>query len=287
MTYAPITNKRIPYELDGTVMYYRTTTNYTSPESDITLALAGNSLLANLNSETLTDAIGPHSAYYVTVWFFFPEARTIEKMFLRGFGGDGTQTYRLDSMIGSDDTTNGMDGTWEQATYPEGTPPIYNPLGPDWVTNAKTVSFTKSITCLRLTLYFGYSYNSIKNIHLYGSKAAGETPDDLVFCETDGTEMTAGNDFGDRPEASTTQDSFKIKNISPTKTATNVNVTVTHTDFLLSLSETGPWTAGLDFTSLAPAALTETIYIKNELGQPPLVLGPKAAKVIATVGSWA
>ncbi len=285
MVYSVISSMRIPYDIDGTVVYAKASEN--SDVNNITNASVLNSASKiALNDENNTVVAKAGSGTSAVVWFLFPEPMVINRVFGQlecgGYSGN-----TIVSISGSNNTTNGMEGTWENATFPEGIQTMEPYMGITWRTNHKAVVFTQAITCIKIVMKNDiYSGVPLVAVHLYGSKATGETPEDLVFCETDGTEITAVNDFQDRPEASTAYDSFKIRNVSPDKTATNVNVNVTHTDFLLSLSENGPWTAGVDFASLSPDTLTDTIYIKNELGQPPLTLGPKAAKVIATVGSW-
>ncbi len=290
MVYSTITSKRIPYDIDGTTVGYYYSTQ--APGSDSLfingpqhMLTAEQKTILNQNDTGYTITSGYYRKTWC-VWFFFPEKREIEMIAALV---SGELPYVFSSIQGSNDTTNGADGTWETATFPNGVPVISNNYNSWWRLSQKAVSLSTSYQSIRMRLSTEGSSSCVpelRKIHLYGTKAAGETPDDLVFCETDGTEITAVNDFQDRPEASTAYDSFKIKNVSPDKTATTVNVNVTHTDFLLSLSETGPWTANVDIASIAPAALTDTIYIKNELGQPPLTLGPKAARVVTTIGSW-
>jgi len=287
------------YEIDGTAIYYKSTTLNQQYDMGVATKLT-NDQMAELNDEDITVALSGWSdneankAAYMNLWMFFPEKRTIAAMHVSGFGHEGfllDGNFVWETLQGSNDTTNGEDGTWETAVFPDGTPAVFKPMTSSWRTSIKAVSFSTPYRAIRALLSSGvgggyYTRVRMAALHLYGTKAAEEQPDDLVFCETNGTEMTALNEFGDRAEASTVTDSFKIKNISTTKTATTVNVAITHTDFLLSLSETGPWTASLDIASIAANALSDTIYIKNELGQPPLTLGPKAARVVTTIGSW-
>ena len=131
----------------------------------------------------------------------------------------------------------------------------------------------------------GYSAG-LKNVHIFGRKAAGETPDDILLCDTNGNELTALMDWGNRPEGTTLIKSFKVKNASTTKIANNVNLQLNHADFLMSLSPSGPWTATIDIASIPANSLSAEIFVKNALEPPLLTLGPKAARIIATVGSF-
>jgi hypothetical protein len=126
----------------------------------------------------------------------------------------------------------------------------------------------------------------LASIHLYGAKAAGQTPDDILFTDAAGSEVTALEDWGDRPEGTMNIVSGRVKNASPDKYANNVNLQLNHSLFALSWSADGPWQATLDTSQLAPEALSAVIY-KRCLIPPPLqTLGPQAARVIANVGSW-
>lgn len=298
MVYSTIDSNRIAYDVDGTSIYYKT--GYYDSSWDIGVATKlSNALMIELNDENTTVTISSQytapALYYINLWMFLPEKCNVTEMFVGGISYVDYSTqagFSLISLQGSNDTTNGVDGTWETATFPNGNPAVLKPTTVAWRSSVKAVNFSTAYRSYRMivgNLYSSGGYYSqcrLQTVHLYGEKAIGETPNDLIFYEITDTEITALNDFGDRPEASTVYDSFKLKNVSPDKVATTVSVGITHTDFLLSLSETGPWTASVSIASIAAGAFSDPIYIKNELGQPPLTLGPKAAKCTATVGSW-
>ncbi len=105
--------------------------------------------------------------------------------------------------------------------------------------------------------------------------------------DASGVELTSLIDFGDQPEGTTEIQSFKIKNTSSSKIANNVNIQLNHGDFTITFSQDGPWQSLLDISSIGPGSLSSTIYVRNLLGPPLLTLGPKAARAIVTVGSWA
>jgi hypothetical protein len=271
MPYPVISSRRIPYDIDGTEI---------GRSSDIQIngiaSWADSTTKINLNgNRALNEQIYRE---YKTFWFFFPEAKEIENMFI-DITGDTNATVVVK---GSNDTTNGIDGTWETAIY------TYSGLNDvdAWRKNIKTVSFSSAVKVLYVQIYGDIGARYLRGIHIYGRKAAGETVDDILFCDTNGNELTALKDWGDRPEGTTVIDSFKIKNASTTKIANNVNLQLNHADFGLSFSENGPWTATLDITSIAANSLSATIYIRNLLGPPLLMLGPKDARVIATVESF-
>jgi len=278
MPYQEPNHRRIPYDINGTVIGRSTSNSY---ENGITSWLSENAL-AELNDED-TESYGYNSDYH-TLWFFFPERMEIEAGVFAGSNPSYYSTPKLYEVQGSNDTTNGMDGTWETAVFPSGNPFVPRPTSYVWRTDIKPISFSTSYKVIRMRFFTDRYY--LQFIHLYGRKASGETPDDILICNTDNSEKTALLDWGDRPEGTTMIESFKLKNASGTKIAENVNLQLNHSDFGLSLSENGPWTATLDIASIAPDNISATIYIRNLLGAPPLILGPKAGRCIITVGSW-
>ncbi|KAF5044786.1 hypothetical protein DSECCO2_488060 [anaerobic digester metagenome] len=276
MSYTEITSRRIPYDIDGTVVGYG---NGVIPTSWLNSTQSG-----NLNNSDTGGVISNSMNF----WFFFPEKREIECAFIAGYKTYTYGSFVVGSITGSNDTTNGQDGTWETATFPNGSPAKQDPSSVSWRELIKTVSFSEPKRVLKVNIYNSYwdTEMGCSAMHFYGRKAFGETPDDILFCDTDGVELTALDDWGDRPEGTTATKSFKAKNASTTKIANGVNLQLNHADFGLSFSESGPWTATLDITSIAANSLSATIYARNLLGPPLLTLGPKFARCIATVGSW-
>lgn len=268
MPYPIISSRRISYDIDGTVVAHTRNT-------DQIYAWLTSSQMTELNNEDYVSVLSAPNMGQGVV-FFFPEKREIELLAASANGG-------FDSIQGSNDTTNGMDGTWETASITM----TLSTKDDDWRTKIYAVSFSTSYKVIRIKFSREmYDTSYIKMIHLYGRKAAGETVDDILFTDSYGNELTALMDWNDRPEGSTVINSFKVKNASTTKIANNVNLQLNHADFGMSLSESGPWTATIDISSIAANSLSATIYVRNALGVPPLALGPKAARCIVAVGSW-
>lgn len=296
MSYEHLTHRRMPYDIDGSAMYYKVSLANNSSYDIQVSTPASSGTMAELNDEDLVNAIGSLNNYtqgntkYINLWLFFPEKREIEAMVL---GAITDTNLTIVGLEGSNDTTNGVDGTWEIATFPSGTPAVLNPISTIWRTGIKAVSFSTSYKTIRMLLKSDYSgpgsydkYIYLRYLHIYGRKAFGEFPDDLLFTDTSGNELGALLDWGERIEGTTTLKSFKVKNASLTKTANGVNLQLNHSDYGLSFSESGPWSATLDIASISPNTLSNTIYVKNTLGAPPLVLGPRASRCISTVTSW-
>jgi hypothetical protein len=287
MSYTPLTFKRIAYDIDGTVIARRTSGWTNGVEAWFTGAQA-----AELNDEDLTAVISyTANSYdnYTCLWFFFPEKREIKGITFAA----STKYSSPVSVYGSNDTTNGIDGTWETATLPDGAPDIGNTSTYWWRTGIKRVSFTTGYKTIRVHTYMHSYYDGaayIYGIHLYGNKFAGETVDDILFCDdAAGTELTAVKDWGDNKEGSTTNSSVYLKNTSATKTANTITVTANfttgYTDYLISLDQ-ATWGTSVNIASLAPGAVSAPIYIKNTIGAAPQILGPRIARLVAAIGSW-
>lgn len=283
MPYPVISSRRMPYDIDGSVVGMRHSGIYTDKEIAASRGVASwlsSTEMQNLNGISRSTKINMDNGSGICFWFFFPEAREIEYCTVVVNG-----SFESAMVEGSNDTTNGVDGTWERATIED---PIFSTRIDTWREYIKYVSFSTSYKVIRIGITSGTFESNVdpSNIHLYGRKAAGSAPDDLLFCNPDGTEKTALLDWGDTPEGTTKIDSFKLKNSSTSKIAQGVNLQLNDSDFLLSFASDGPWTATLDIASIAANSLSATLYVKHQLEPPSLTLGPRQSRCIATVTSW-
>jgi len=244
-------------------------------------------------------------------WFFFPEQRevTAGSLLLTGSGG-GSATYGTTSNSGlrtdisqwqgSNDTTNGTDGSWETASIPGGWQSMMANLFDlgtsssrydNWRAKIGAVSFVGGKKTLRVGVKEenGAGSNAtFAGLHVYGEKASGQTPDDIIYInhdDTPGVEYTGPEDFGDQPLATTVVRQFRVKNDSPSKTANTINIQCNDTDF--SISEDGVnWVVTINIASLSAGAESSTMYVRcvtPAVGSP---LGPRFARIITTVASY-
>lgn len=282
--YPAISAHRMPYDIDGTEVGRRSTDSLANLFSKGVSAWLTSQQKGNLNREDRIEEFGGGAFNSPSwgFWFFFPELREVTHI---GFLWSKTDANEC-LVQGSTDSTNGMDGTWETAVFVFPSPTV----GFDfWRSTIMAVSFSGPVKVLRVGCRRNdYNVNvNIYGLHVYGQKYATETPDDIVFCNAStGNQLTALMDWGDRPEGTTLIDSFKVKNASASKIANNINLQLNHDDFLLAWSADGPWTSVLDIATLGVGALSNTVYVRNKLEPPLLLLGPKAARVIVSVGSW-
>lgn len=296
MTYPALPDRRMPYDNDGTVVYALgdTIAGFTSG----TGAVQSDAALASLNGTGLsTWGTGGNGAYFAKFFWFFPEQREVTACFavVTIAGNIASSSFVAQ---GSNNSTNGLDGTWESATFPSGSPLYVDNSGvwgnvpvDVWRSSIKPVSFTGAKQVVRT--YHGGSENFgtgvfIGNIfHLYGAKAAGQTPNDLLFLDAQNADavFTAPIDFGDRPLGTTAVHQFKVQNASATLTAHSINLQCNDADFAIS-TDGVTYVATINITSLAASAKSAVMYVRDTTPNPGGALGPRYARIVATVASY-
>lgn len=220
-------------------------------------------------------------------WWFFPEQREVTGLAIQDDSTFRNLAGALVAVEGSNDTTNGVDGTWE-VTSIIGT--AYSNRSLDgWRRSIWSISFTGGKRTVRIGLSAQSAGElSPRLIHWYGEKAAGETPDDIIFIDHDttpGAEYAAPEDFGDRPLGTSVVRQFRVKNVSPTLTANSINIQCNDSDFAIS-TDGVTWVVTINIASLAAGAESATLYIRNTTPDPGALLGPRFARIVATVSSW-
>ena len=290
MPYPTLPGRRFEYDVGGASIYYGNDVNdITTPLTSEQMALLngiGNTSAVISRDVTLSEVIR-------TVWVFLPERYVITGLGMihkLSTSGDGCSI----SVAGSADSTNGLDGTWINATLPNGAIPV-NMIDDDvWRDSIQPCTFSEAIKVLRIRYYASYGGIGgarvfIYALHIYGVKAAGEIPDDILFLDDDAVgdpEFIRDLDFGDRPEGTTVTHRIKLFNSSTTKIANNLTLSLIDVDFTFSMDEGATWVAGATITSLAPQGTSASILIKNTIPPPTQMLGPRAPRFEVTIGSW-
>ena len=292
MAYTALPDRRMPYHRDGTVVVTSakdavyTTGATTYPDGTQRIALNGSACLT-------PSAYGPIGQTVTGFgwWWFFPEAREVTALFV---GYTISQAFAVAPVVeASGDSTNGLDGTWETGSVTGLWPTVPGSATQidSWRNSIRPVSFTGSKRVLRMRGSGAIGGYGVKGtvIHIYGEKAAGQTPNDLIFIDHDttpGAEYTAPEDFGDRPLATTVTRQFRVKNASATLTANTINLQCNDADFAIS-TDNATWVTTINIASLAAGAESATMYIRNTTPAPGNPLGPRFAEIVALVGSWA
>ena len=290
MPYPTLPGRRFEYDVGGGSVYYGNDVNdITTPLTSEQMALLngiGNTSAVISKDVTLSEVIR-------TVWVFLPERYVIAGLGMihkLSTSGDGCSI----SIAGSADSTNGLDGTWINATLSNGAIPVNMTDDDVWRDSIQPCTFSEAIKVLRVRYFSSYggiggSRVFIYALHIYGVKAAGEVSDDILFLDDDASgdpEFIRDIDFGDRTEGTTVTHRIKLFNSSTTKIANNLTLSLIDVDFTFSMDEGATWVTGATITSLAPQGTSASILIKNTIPPPPQMLGPSAPRFEVTIGSW-
>lgn len=296
MGYPTLPGRAIPYHEDGSVLK--------CIEASVgTVHSVSASEAAELNDQDYVDqGLGSPDIDYTDDGYlviFFPEQRDITGVFFITTTGAGADAFRGPvSVEGSNDTTNGLDGTWETATAPDGLNDGTHNFdswrdggsgGEGW----QDISFSSGpYETIRIKVDTSQAggCQGFYICHVYGSKGAGETPDDIIFVDPDNSnnEFSLPQDFGEVPAGTSQIDKFALQNTSGTLTANNIDLTVDDPEDVIRISSSsgGPWNVSMNITSLGPGAQSADFYVKSEAPAPPTDLEPKRAPINVTVGSW-
>jgi hypothetical protein len=287
MPYTPYLDRVMPYHLDGTVV----------KQIDATVGVvktfsAGEMLEANDEDYTVV-TLSSYSSSNGWVILFFPELVDITQIFViaRYLWAAVSYPVAPTSIEWSPDTTNGLDGTWNNAIMPNG----YNAdtMNLDsWRTGFKAMTGVTGATALRIKFDAGVlrNYNGLFIMHLYGKKYAGETPDDILFLDPDDAyaEYDLPMEFGDIPSGTSLQRMLALYNDSAALDANNITITVIDPDdqIRIGVTDVGPWLTTQTIVLLAHGDTSIDFYIKCEAPAPPTPLGPNRAPIKVQVGAW-
>jgi hypothetical protein len=283
MVYTALPDRRIPYDNDGTIIGY----GNNGLTEGLQAYLTGSTLLDMQNEDWdwLFGVTGD-----IVIWWFFPEQRELTAYFIGSMSTDSSNPADSGHVwYGSNNSGNGLDGTWETASLPSGVTIRSNVYS--WRDAIKPISFTGPKKVVRWRAP-GHSYYGrqvgLGTAHLYGEKGAGQTPDDIIYInhdDTPGAEFTAPEDFGDQPLGTTVVRQFRVKNASATKTANTINIQCNDSDFAIS-EDSSTWVVTINIASLAAGAESATLYVRCTTPAPGNLLGPRFARIVTTVASY-
>jgi len=291
MPYPTLPGRRFEYDIGGGSVYYGNDIN------DITTILSPelmNRLNSENNSATVLYGETGNTMTVKTVWVFLPEKYVVAGLGMvhsltRYSTPDGAVT-----VAGSPDSTNGLDGTWIDAVLPNGAIPAVMMDDDVWRDSIQPCTFSEPVKVIRVRYRANGSSGSISYLrlyalHVYGVKAEGELPDDILFLDDDTSgdpEFIRDMDWADRQEGTTIMKRVKLFNSSTTKIAHNLSISLIDTDLLFSMDEGMTWITGATITSLAPQGTSTSIIVKNTIPPPTQLLGPRAPRFEVSIGSW-
>lgn len=223
--YNDAVSRRMAWDADGTtVLRAGGASNGQGPPANTPppIAWSGTSLdvRENANNEY---AIG--FTWYITSnysWYMhgmlFPEDRDIDGWYENVWDVSAAwESYSLD-------TTNLVDGTWNSATVVATQTRVLD----HWRDNVNNLALTNVKGLMSMD-----GENSAnreagrKRVHIYGTISAGETPDRILFLDTENgdAEFTKVLDFGDQLRGTETLRTFKIKNNSASLEIFTIQIT--------------------------------------------------------------
>jgi hypothetical protein len=130
---------------------------------------------------------------------------------------------------------------------------------------------------------------------LYGTPESSSHPDYLALWQTDlDLPVAAGYlDFGDVPAGSSSDKSFRIKNLSAERTANGITLSAHReekqptpaSDILFSTDLGQTWSSTVEVGSISPENISTRVLVRRVTNKA-TVLGPDEVRVDVTVGKW-
>lgn len=291
-------SRRMAFDADGTRVFFTTGNGSSIGEANTSIKMAMNSE-GNGSSYDTSDTVG-NGGY---TCFIFPQKMNITHFYCRF---DRTYMYADPSggvIQWSNDTSSTVDGNWTTVASSYSANEGDTEGAPSFRTRLNSLPVV-GIKALRFQMLGNYSgINGSKRIytwHLWGHKAAGETPDRVDFCDIEGSELVQDLDFGDQPRntdriwtPTTTQNlgsGLYLRNRSLTKVANDISIVYeTNTgpmQNLLSLSKDGAsYGTQISFAQIQPQEIVGPVYVKHAT-QAGTTLGMWASRLRLKVGSW-
>jgi hypothetical protein len=280
-------NYRMAYDRDGTVGVLVDNLNVGT--------VVAPSVLQALNDETGIEY--PVNATNGALVLIFPELRDITHVMMSGYHREGIPASNYSTTYNvwvSDDTTNGIDGTWQGpiAAVPAA---IYSsePIK-DRYRRVQTNLPGPGVRALKFVTGVG-GENHIGKIHLYGDFSAGGADDRLRFWDPvlDAPVGPAHLDWGNTPRGSTQTRTFRVKNLSDDTTATSVRVAMeTLTDATPSLIgqvqvslDGSTWLAQVNVGDLSPGEISVPVQIRYSVASNAM-LSVWDVRVFSEATSW-
>lgn len=262
-TFIPDYGYRMAWDVDGSIGYW----SYTGGSG---VDQASPAQMALWNAEWVQswwNNVGNNNEYWFGI--IFPELRDISAFYIYHW----YDSIAPNSLQVSSDTTNGIDGTWvqmlnswpysgqnngQQYSYPGYWRAYQQPLN---ATGVKAIRYAAD--------------QNIGVFHVFGQASVGQNPDRLEFWDPiNNTELLSGaldlGNGGDVTQGQTYSGTFRINNLSATKTATNIKVNL---EILADVNpslipmymfsiDSSPFAESIIIPSLAPGSISDVITVQ-------------------------
>lgn len=224
-SYPDAPSRRFAYDEDGTIVLYNIPGSFsrslaTSVPPHIPLIPLPIIDIDRMNNEdpTFFQESGQNNQMSSWIMWMFAQKREIDGAF---YNVDPSHSGFARWMSSSTDTTNGLDGTWNDL----GIVGHDNPQVDLYRTAIDSMS--ESNTVAVMAFQGSQERTRWRMVHIYGTIQAGETPSRLIFLDPDNSDAAFARplDFGDVPRGQTQVDTVKIVNNSGSLTANTVAIT--------------------------------------------------------------
>jgi hypothetical protein len=259
---------KLALDKDGSQWFYVTAAGVVTPLTSTAIAnLTGTVGLDPSSSwQTPIGDAGPPTGAKVAV--VFPELRDIAGTFVAGNMLNDPSRVISAKLEYSTDSTNGQDGTWVQLVAAYALPTFVLPFYR--TATAVVQNGVRAVRAVQTAGSWGANWSAL---HLYGKIAAGQTPDRLCLWHPTLDQELSGTafDWGDVPRNTTSTRTFRVKNISPSKTANTSRVAMSAINEASptnvsqhALSDDGStWVAQVNLGNLAPGAITGVLSLRR------------------------
>lgn len=283
--YPDVPSNRMAYDRDGTQVYLIDALNAISQLTSIQAQ--------GLNDENDTSPLTVYGqGSKGSLLFYFSELRDFAGFFIADANVPGWNPGALGIAVSSD-TTNGLDGTW--TTIASDVHPV-GPTRPTYRTGIASVA-RFGIRAVRISGSVGAPSMGFQPcaIHLYGNIAAGQNTKRLAIWHPTLDQHVTGAyfDWGNAPRSSSADRPFRIKNLSPTLTANDINISVDATtdttpsvpaQHLLS-TDAATFTGAIAVSTLPPGGISSVLTLRRNTPSN-ATLSVWAVRLLAQATSW-
>lgn len=282
--YMDAPGKRLAYDRDGTIGVVATSaglaTQLTSTQ------------LVQMNSETETGMTVASGTSFQKLALVFPVPVDLKAIFLAPLAT--SYTFLIETSL---DTTTGLDGTWTA----QGNALVSGNVRPNYrIASNLTVpgvsNAALAIRGIRLTSTTS-TINQLKAFHVYADTSASATTDRLSFWmpTTDAKVPANYFDWGNVPRSTTADIQFRLKNLSGTLNANNINAYVESLTpgsptisgmHLLSADGGSTFAPSITLATIAPGAISPLLVLRRVVPANAQI-SVWSARVAADVTTWA
>jgi hypothetical protein len=273
-------NHRLAYDLDGTRVFRWQVSNSLGPElTPAEVAAVQNESVSGWDGGSYSDTRG--------LVFLFPEPRTITHV----YGANGGVYAESLGLLGSADTTNGLDGVWQSmGTLSPSSVDLSVPA--TYRTHTYSCSPNRTVRGLRLSAY-AYAGMALRAIHIYGTPSAPSYGLAFRHASTDTALGASFWDWEDSASGTTATKQFRVKNFSADYKANEVSLGLSIlTDstpgvlgsFQFSL-DGSTWVSTANLGDLEPGDFSSVVTLRRSLPSDS-PLGLRAPRVRAAAATW-